>query len=52
MNSFNICACPKGQKNVGGVCKPCSDPGVCCGIKLNTSVPFIGKCIEDVKTNQ
>jgi hypothetical protein len=27
-------------------CKPCTDPGVCCGVKLNTSIPFIGNCIE------
>jgi len=47
-----ICSCPQGTKNVNDVCKPCSDPGVCCGVELNTSVPFIGKCIEDVKTNQ
>ena len=52
INAFWICSCLTGQKNVSGVCKLCSDPGVCCGIKLNTSVPFIGKCIEDVKTNQ
>ncbi len=29
------------------ICQPCSTPGVCCGIKLNTNVPFIGDCIED-----
>ncbi len=28
------------------ICKACSDSGVCCGIELNTNVPFIGKCIE------
>lgn len=27
-------------------CQPCSDPDVCCGVKLNTSIPFIGNCIE------
>lgn len=34
-------------KKVGTGCKPCSDPNVCCGISLNTSIPFIGNCIED-----
>ena len=32
---------PKGKK-----CQPCNTPGVCCGIKLNTKIPFIGDCIE------
>ncbi|MCX6823844.1 MAG: hypothetical protein NT085_01850 [candidate division SR1 bacterium] len=41
------CRCKDGYKNINDVCKSCSDPGVCCGIQLNTSVPFIGKCIED-----
>jgi len=45
------CSCPTGTKDVDGVCKPCSDPGVCCGIELNTSVPFIGNCIEDESSN-
>lgn len=27
-------------------CENCSDPWVCCGIKLNTNVPFVGKCIR------
>ena len=27
-------------------CESCKDPWVCCGVKLNTNVPFIGKCIR------
>lgn len=27
-------------------CEQCSAPGVCCGVKLNTDVPFVGKCIR------
>ena len=27
-------------------CESCSAPGVCCGVKLNTNVPFIGNCIR------
>ena len=30
------------------ICVP--KPGVCCGIKLNTTVPFIGKCISMVSS--
>lgn len=30
----------------GSMCQPCDSPWVCCGIKLNTNVPFIGNCIE------
>ncbi len=52
VNTFGICVCNDGYKNIDKVCKPCSDPGVCCWISLNTSIPFIGKCIEDNKTNQ
>jgi len=32
-------------------CQSCSDPNVCCGVELNTNVPFIGKCIEDESSN-
>ena len=28
-------------------CELCSRSDVCCGVKLNTNVPFIGKCLED-----
>ena len=38
--------CPTWTKEVDRVCKPCSDKWVCCGIELNTDVPFIGNCIE------
>jgi hypothetical protein len=56
-NVANICVCedlPDGtqQKNVNWTCKKCSDPWVCCGISLNTSVPFIGKCIENSTGSQ
>ncbi|MEI6426051.1 MAG: hypothetical protein WCO66_01725 [Candidatus Absconditabacteria bacterium] len=27
-------------------CENCKDDGVCCGVKLNTNVPFVGKCIR------
>lgn len=27
-------------------CQPCSLKKVCCGVKLNTNVPFIGNCLE------
>jgi len=50
LNSLSACVCPTGTKNVDGTCKPCSDKWVCCGISLNTSVPFIGKCIESENT--
>ncbi len=33
------------------MCKSCKAPGVCCGISLNTSVPFIGNCIENSTGN-
>ena len=45
------CVCKDGYKNINDVCTPCSDPGVCCGISLNTSVPFIGSCIENSTTD-
>lgn len=32
-------------------CHPCSEKWVCCGIELNTNVPFIGNCIEDESSN-
>ena len=35
----------KSQRNENK-CEKCSDPWVCCGVKLNTDVPFIGKCIR------
>jgi len=41
-----ICSCPSGMTNVDDTCTLCNAPGVCCGVKLNTSIPFIGSCIE------
>lgn len=29
------------------ICQLCTRDDICCGIKLNTKVPFIGNCIED-----
>lgn len=47
------CACPDAggikQIAVDGVCKKCNADDVCCGVKLNTKVPFIGNCIESKK---
>lgn len=43
---IKICKCPETTKPIDWVCKPCTDEWVCCGIKLNTNVPFIGNCIE------
>lgn len=45
-NTLWICRCPKWTKEIEKKCVPCSDPWVCCGIELNTKVPFIGNCIE------
>ena len=41
-----ICSCPTWETDVADKCTPCNAPGVCCGVKLNTSIPFIGSCIE------
>lgn len=41
------CVCKDWWKRVGKQCKDCSLPDVCCGVELNTNVPFIGKCLED-----
>ena len=46
INSFWMCWCPDGKKDVDWTCKLCSEKWVCCGVELNTAVPFIGKCIE------
>lgn len=44
-------ACDTGtQKCVDGKCV-CDSTKTCCGIKLNTSVPFIGNCIESKEQN-
>lgn len=52
VNALWFCACPTWFKNVNNECKHCSDPNVCCGISLNTSIPFIGNCIEDNFANR
>lgn len=41
------CDCEEWFKQVGKACLDCKLENVCCGIELNTKVPFIGKCIED-----
>lgn len=33
-------------KRDGNACVSCTAPGVCCGVELNTNVPFVGKCIR------
>lgn len=40
------CACTGWYIRINKKCVDCTDPGVCCGVKLNTSIPFIGNCIE------
>lgn len=46
-DAVGICNCPDWKKRVDKKgCIPCSDASVCCGIELNTKVPFIGNCIE------
>lgn len=44
-----ICECPEWSKNIDWICESCAEPNVCCGIQLNTKVPFIGNCIEFAK---
>lgn len=44
---FKWLICPDWTKAVEKKwCVPCTDTWVCCGIQLNTNVPFIGNCIE------
>lgn len=45
------CVCNDGWTKINNVCMSCKAPWVCCGIKLNTSVPFIGNCIESKEQN-
>lgn len=53
VSNWFICVCPDAggikQIAVDGVCKKCNADDVCCGVKLNTKVPFIGNCIESKK---
>jgi len=55
-NAVGACDCTWWYTSVststGSVCKPCSDAWVCCGISLNTSIPFIGNCIENSATDR
>lgn len=44
--SWLTCTCQEWYKQVDNKCKSCADKDVCCGVALNTWVPFIGKCIE------
>lgn len=46
------CHCIDNYKKIDNTCVPCTDPGVCCGIELNTDIPFIGKCIEYTSANR
>lgn len=49
-NSINTtfgCDCEQWFKQVDNKCLDCNLESVCCGIELNTKVPFIGNCIED-----
>lgn len=50
------CKCMPGYgesstKSTPNICQPCSDSDVCCGVKLNTNVPFVGDCIENKDEN-
>lgn len=46
-DSVGICDCPDWTKRIDKEwCVSCSKEWVCCGIQLNTNVPFIGNCIE------
>ena len=44
--STKACICPSNTMYINWVCRSCDDDDVCCGIKLNTSIPFIGNCIK------
>ena len=46
-NTIAWCDCVEWFKQVGDKCLDCNLESVCCGVELNTKVPFIGKCIED-----
>ena len=40
------CTCNQWYTEIDSVCEPCDKEWVCCGVSLNTNVPFIGDCIE------
>lgn len=46
------CKCPEKTKSIDWYCMDCDHEWVCCGIKLNTEVPFIGNCIRTQKTDK
>ncbi len=46
VNAVWYCTCNDWYTDVDGTCRKCTDPWVCCGVKLNTNIPFIGNCIE------
>ncbi len=39
-------SCETNFKCISWTCTSCNTKWVCCGVKLNTSIPFIGNCIE------
>ena len=39
-------SCKDWEKRIDWVCESCDKEWVCCGIQLNTNVPFIWNCIE------
>lgn len=44
-NDFWICSCPDWFKKSWDDCLKCDWDKVCCGVKLNTDIPFIWNCI-------
>lgn len=49
-DKLGSCECPEWTRRINDKwCRSCAEPDVCCGIELNTKVPFIGDCIELTK---
>lgn len=44
-NWFGGCVCEDWFTRIDSVCTKCDWDKVCCGVKLNTDIPFIWKCI-------
>lgn len=44
-NWFGGCVCKDWYTKVNWVCTPCDWDKVCCGVKLNTNIPFVWNCI-------
>lgn len=44
-NSLGVKVCDKWYTRVAWTCTKCNGKDVCCGVKLNTDVPFVGRCI-------